>query len=131
LPNKKTPHRESFGQGEIKMCILGILFKQNEEISFNKILRLLPRTQSPDRLKRFLLDLEEKGKINILSRDNIRLGQKTYIITQSGKSTVLNYLDARYKNIIDVFEPTKPIVIEDVKRFWGWVTGIYPTHRTE
>jgi predicted MarR family transcription regulator len=86
---------------------------------------------TPERLKLFLTDLEEKGKISILSKDNIRLGQKTYIITQSGKNTVLNYLDVRNKNIIDVFEPRKPAVIEDLKRFWGWVTGIYPTHRTE
>jgi hypothetical protein len=90
LPNKNAPRRESFGQGEIKMCILGVLFMQNEEISANKILRLLPRTQSPERLNLFLIELEEKGKIKILQKDNIRIGQKAYLITQSGKGLQLS-----------------------------------------
>jgi hypothetical protein len=63
---------------------------QNEEISANKILRLLPRTQSPERLNLFLIELEEKGKIKILQKDNIRIGQKAYLITQSGKGLQLS-----------------------------------------
>jgi hypothetical protein len=67
-------HRSpSFGQGEIKMCILGILFREGE-VSANKILLLLPRTQASERLKMFLTQLEEKGKIKILDRDNMCKG---------------------------------------------------------
>jgi hypothetical protein len=66
------------------MCILGVLYRQSRDISANTILRLLPRTQSPERLKAFLTELEEKGKIKIIARDDIRTGHKTYEITQSG-----------------------------------------------
>jgi hypothetical protein len=55
------------------MCILGILFREGE-VSANKILLLLPRTQASERLKMFLTQLEEKGKIKILDRDNMCKG---------------------------------------------------------
>jgi DNA-binding PadR family transcriptional regulator len=110
------------------MFILGILFKEGE-VSANKILLLLPRTQAPERLKMFLIQLEEKGKITILARDNIRKGLKTYMITQSGKETVQSYLSAGYKNIAGVF--TSPAVEKDSERFWDKIRGLYPTHNTE
>ena len=108
------------------MCILGILFKKG---SANKILRELPRTQSYERLKIFLIQLKEKGKIEILDKDNIRKGQKTYMITESGKETVQNYLDAGNKNIAEVF--TSPAAEKDLQRFWNIIRGLYPTHNTE
>ncbi|MFZ0513461.1 MAG: hypothetical protein WAM14_17780 [Candidatus Nitrosopolaris sp.] len=65
----------------------------------------------------FLTQLEEKGKIKILHGRNIRKGLTTYIITQSGKDTVKNYLDAGYKDTVEVFGPRKSTVIGDLKRF--------------
>jgi hypothetical protein len=81
------------------MCILGVLFREGE-VSANRILLLLPRTQAPERLKMFLTQLEKKGKIKILARDNMRKGLKTYMITQSGKETVQNYLYALSRVVI-------------------------------
>ena len=110
------------------MCILGILFKEGE-VSANKILLLLPRTLAPERLKMFLIELEKKGKIKILDKDNLRKGLKTYEITQSGKETVQNYLDAGYKDIAEVIMP--PEAKKDLERFWNQIRGLYPTHNTE
>jgi DNA-binding PadR family transcriptional regulator len=106
------------------MCILGILYREDEEVSANKILLLLPRTQAPERLKMFLTQLEEKGKIKILDRDNMRKGLKTYMITQSGKETVQNYLYAGYKDIAEVFVP--PEAKKDLEKFWNKRNLTYP-----
>jgi DNA-binding PadR family transcriptional regulator len=113
------------------MCILGVLYRQSRDISANTILRSLPRTQSPERLKAFLNELAEKGKIEIIARDDIRATLKTYIITQSGRDTVIRYVDASYEDVMEVYRPKKPTVIEDLKAFWKDIIGIYPTHKTE
>lgn len=110
------------------MCILGVLFREGE-VSANRILLLLPRTQAPERLKMFLTQLEEKGKIKILARDNMRKGLKTYMITQSGKETVQNYLYAGYKDVAEVL--TSPKAEKDSEKFWNKIRGLYPTHNTE
>jgi hypothetical protein len=51
------------------------------------------------------------------------------MITQSGKETVQNYLDAGYKDIAEVF--TSPATEKDSERFWDKIRGLYPTHNTE
>jgi DNA-binding PadR family transcriptional regulator len=84
---------------------------------------------APERLRMFLTQLEEKGKIKILARDNMRKGLKTYMITQSGKETVQNYLYAGYKDIAEVL--TSPKAEKDSEKFWNKIRGLYPTHNTE
>jgi DNA-binding PadR family transcriptional regulator len=83
--------RPDIGEGPIKECILGILSSHPDGCSANRILRDLPRTQSPDQLKTFLKDLEDRELIKKEDLSHFRQNLEGYKITEKGKKHLENY----------------------------------------
>jgi hypothetical protein len=117
---KKNIVRPSYlGAQEIKFCILGYLYTQLDDGDYReKILLHLPRTQAPDRLKRFLDDLTELGKVESSPpRDSRREGKIIYKITESGKRSVDKYISADYRDVSSI--TTKKAAQVDLDRWWN------------
>jgi hypothetical protein len=116
----RSRKREDLGAGVIKMCILGILSSDQFEdgASANRILRALPRTQAPDRLKSFLEDLYDRGLIErkdlSFAHDDLRI----YKIKQEGKKVLEKYFDQEFRDVTSLLDGVKATTYSDVKTFW-------------
>lgn len=113
------------------MCILGILSSNQfeEGANANRILRPLPRTQAPDRLKSFLEDLSDRGLIEgkdlSFAHDELRI----YKIKQEGKKVLEKYFDQEFRDVAGLLDGVKETTYLDMKNFWQKYGRSSPSRR--
>ena len=110
--------RPDIGEGIIKVCILGILSSLPRGCSANRILRGLPRTQSPERLKIFLNDLKDRGLVEKTDLSDFRQNLEGYKITGDGMKFLDKYFNIEFKETRDIVESISEVNYLHLKEFW-------------